>query len=170
MKKLTILAIDQSFTSSGIVIFRNGLMVHCEKHITDPADYIFERAWDVTMRVEKLAKDHNVDVIAMEGLAYAGVGNATRDLAGLQFVIITHMRFRHQFPIALYAPGTIKKLATGKGNSKKELLIEALPAPIRAEFDALGVKKTTGLSDLTDAYWIAKTTEANYIHQPTEKK
>lgn len=162
MKKLTILAIDQSFTSSGIVVLRDGIMLHCEKHITDKTQDIFERSWDVTQRVEKVAKDYNVDVVAMEGLAFAGMGNATRDLAGLQFVIVTYMRFVNNYPFALYAPGTIKKLATGKGNSKKELMIEALPDNIRNDFDAIGVKKTTGLGDLADAYWIAKTAEANY--------
>ena len=162
MKNLTILAIDQSFTSSGIVLLWNGLMIHCEKHITDPTQDIFTRAWDVAERVRLLAHEHNAGVIAMEGLAFGGVGNATRDLAGLQFVIATTMRFIHDIPVVLYAPGTIKKLATGKGNSNKDLLIDALPDSVRNAFDATGVKKTTGLRDLTDAYWIAKTAEVNY--------
>lgn len=136
-------------------------MIHCEKHITDKLEDIFKRSWDVASRVRKLCKDHNVTVVAMEGLAFAGKGNATRDLAGLQFVIAVAARFLDGLQLELYAPGTIKKLATGKGNSPKDMLVDVLPAHIRAEFDALGVKKTTGLKDLTDAYWIARTAEEN---------
>ena len=38
-------------------------------------------------------------------------------------------------------------------------MIENLPKCILNEFLELGVKKTTGLADLADAYWIAKTAE-----------
>ncbi len=157
MKKFTILAIDQSYTSSGIVIFRNGAVVHCERFCTDKSKDIFVRAWEVSEHVAKLAKDWNAQLIAMEGLAFGGKGNATRDLAGLQFVITTQMRFIRNKDVKIYAPGTIKKLATGKGNSPKTMLLDVIPDEIRTKFDDLGVKKTTGLLDLVDAYWIGRT-------------
>lgn len=163
-KGMKILAIDQSFTSSGIVILQEGEILHCEKFMTDKSKDIFERTWDVVQRVVKLTKDYNPDVIAMEGLAFGSKGNATRDLAGLQFSIVTHMRFVKGAEIKIVAPGTIKKLATGKGNSPKALLIEHLPTDVRQIFDDLGVKKTTGLADLTDAYWIARTVESIAIN------
>ena len=50
--------------------------------------------------------------------------------------------------------GTSKKLACGKGNADKKILVDNLPTDVREYFDKLGVKKTTGLGDLSDAYWI----------------
>jgi len=156
---MKILAIDQSYTCSGIVVLRDSEMLHCEKFVTDKSKDIFTRAWQVVQRVVKVTKDYNPDVIGMEGLAFSSRGNATRDLAGLQFSITTHMRYVKGADVRIVAPGTVKKVATGKGNSPKELLVECLPENIRAAFDELGVKKTTGLGDLSDAYWIARTIE-----------
>jgi Holliday junction resolvasome RuvABC endonuclease subunit len=82
-------------------------------------------------------------------------GNATRDLAGLQFVIINKLRFKGTYSVDIIAPNAVKKLATGNGKAKKQELYEALPESTQKAFDELGVKKTTGRYDLTDAYWIA---------------
>lgn len=167
---MKILAIDQSYTCSGIVILKDGRILHAEKFVTDKSKDIFERAWSVVMRVAKLNTDYNPDIIGMEGLAFGGKGNATRDLAGLQFAITTYMRFCKGAEVKIVAPGTIKKLATGKGNSKKELLLECLPKDVRKTFDDLGVKKTTGLLDLTDAYWIGRTIEEVTVNRTDLEK
>lgn len=156
---MKILAIDQSYTCSGIVVLREGQILHAEKFVTDKSKDIFERAWSVVQRVVKLNADYNPDIIGMEGLAFGGKGNATRDLAGLQFAIATYMRFVKGAEVTIVAPGTVKKVATGKGNSPKTMLLECLPNDVRKTFDDLGVKKTTGLLDLTDAYWIGRTIE-----------
>jgi Holliday junction resolvasome RuvABC endonuclease subunit len=58
--------------------------------------------------------------------------------------------------VEVVVPGTVKKFATGSGKATKEEMIDSLPKHVREYFDALGVKKTTGLADLTDAYFIAK--------------
>lgn len=165
---MKVFAIDQSFTCSGMVVIKDGQMIHAEKFGTDKTKDIFERTWDVIQRVVKIVNDYNPDIIAMEGLAYGSKGNATRDLAGLQFSIITYMRYAKGAEIKIVAPGSVKKVATGKGNCPKPLMVEFLPDDVRKAFDALGVKKTTGLLDLTDAYWIGRTAEQQ--HQCDEKE
>ncbi len=160
MDKLqTILAIDQSFTCSGIVILRDSQILHCEKLTTDKKADKFARSWEVAQRMLVLAKMYNPTILAMEGLAFGGVGNATRDLAGLQFVIATQETYVGKLKVELVSPGTVKKVATGKGNAKKPELLEHLPKDALKKFLDLGVKKTTGLMDLTDAYWIGRTVE-----------
>ena len=157
---MAFLAVDQSFTSSGIVVFnKKGDMFHCEKFASDDTLDVYERSWQVADHIIAVAKKHKVEYIAIEGLAFAKFGDATRDLAGLQYTIVTRLRFIEGFDVIIIPPNTVKKVATGKGNAKKELLMERLPPDIRASFDALGVKKTTGLLDLTDAYWIGKASE-----------
>ena len=152
---MKVLGIDQSYRSCGIVVLEDGNLIHREKYTTDDSKDIYERAKELACHLVKTAHTFSPDAIALEGLSYGSTGNVTRDLGGLLFLIIVKLR-EHSFRPFVIAPPTIKKVATGKGNAKKEKLIEALPPNIRASFDELGVKKTTGLSDLSDAYWVAQ--------------
>lgn len=153
---MKVLGIDQSYRSCGIVILQDGEMVHCEKYATTVAMDIYDRAAQLATHLKTVANLYKPNIVALEGLSFGSTGNVTRDLGGLIFTCILALRDEGFKPM-VFAPPTIKKVATGKGNSKKEMLIECLPSKVRAEFDALGVKKTTGLTDLTDAYWVAVT-------------
>lgn len=150
------LGIDQSYRSSGIVVLENGEIIHCERFVTDIEQDVYFRAQELASHIQDVAIQYKPKRVALEGLSFGSKGNVTRDLGGLLFTIIIYLRHAGWNP-EIIAPPTVKKFATGKGNSKKEALIESLPSHVRSEFDALKVKKTTGLSDLTDAYWIART-------------
>lgn len=158
---MIILGLDQSFTCSGFVVLDDNVLIHCERFKTTKEDNIYERTWKVVSRVKELVREYNPEYIAIEGLAFASVGNATRDLAGLQFAIISCLCYQDGIPFKIAPPTAVKKEATGKGRVDKMELVEALPIEVRASFDAIGVKKTTGLRDLADAYWIAITTQNN---------
>lgn len=157
---MRILSIDQSYTCSGIVVLNDGHMEHCEVFKTKKPDdakdmkQTYHRAFLVSERIAKLAKDYNPDLISIEGLAFGMRGNATRDLAGLQFVIVVELIERLKYDVEVLSPLTVKKFATGSGKAKKIEMIEALPENIHKKFLDLGVKKTTGLGDLADAYFI----------------
>ncbi len=157
---MKILAVDQSFTCSGIVVMKDRQMLHCETFKTDKSKDTYLRAWEVVQKLCQMYSDHEPDVVALESLSFSSFGNATRDLAGLQFSIVTYLRYVRGYDVRIIPIGTIKKLATGKGNAKKMELLECLPNDVRKTFDDIGVKKTTGLLDLTDAYWLGRTTEA----------
>jgi Holliday junction resolvasome RuvABC endonuclease subunit len=156
---MKILAIDQSYTSCGIVLLQDSEMVLCERFVTDKTTDVFERAWELVTHLREVARNNTPDLIAIEGLAFAKNGNATRDLAGLQFAIVTALRYIDGYEVIIISPNTVKKTATGKGNSSKDEMVDALPDVVRQEFDALGVRKTTGLQDLSDAFWIGKSAE-----------
>jgi Holliday junction resolvasome RuvABC endonuclease subunit len=106
--------------------------------------------------------------VALEGLAFSKMGNATRDLAGLQFSIITYLRYVCQYKTLIISPNTVKKTATGKGNAKKEEMYEALPQEVKNLFKDMNLKKTTGRYDLTDSYWIGKSA-VNIIQEANHK-
>lgn len=156
---MKILAVDQSFTCTGIVVMKDSQMLHCETFKTDKSKDIYLRTWEVVLKLCQVYNDHKPDVVALESLSFSSFGNATRDLAGLQFSIMTQLRHVHGYDVRIVPIGTIKKFATGKGNAKKVALLEHLPNDVRKTFDELGVKKTTGLLDLTDAYWLGRTLE-----------
>lgn len=158
---MKVLAVDQSYTSAGIVVLKDGNMQYCERYVTDKTTDIFDRAWELTEHLRAIALNCKPDIIALEGLAFASAGNATRNLAGLQHTIVVALRIMDKWNVEIIAPTEVKRAAVGKGRASKEEMIDSLPDDIRSEFDALGVKKTTGLGDLADAYWIGKTVEGN---------
>lgn len=159
---MRILAVDQSYTSCGIVVLEYldnvdaYQIVHLERFVTDASLDMFARAWTVAQRVAGLAKHTAADYTALEGLAFAMTGNATRDLAGLQYVIVTALRYVEKLNVMIIPPNTVKKMATGKGNAKKEPMYDALPQEVKDRLTEMNLRKTTGRYDLTDAYWIAR--------------
>lgn len=170
---MTILSVDQSFTSSGIVTLADdGRVLASELFKSNAERDVFHRAWQISEHIATIAHNVQARFVALEGLAYAKAGDATRDLAGLQFVITCSLRYLYGLHVEIVFPTTAKKFATGKGNSNKEALLEHLPDDVRDAFDRIGVKKTTGLLDLTDAYWIGRTAletvPKDYVSKPEQ--
>jgi len=160
---MKILGIDQSFTSTGVVMLEDGALLTAHKFTASKSVNRFAQAYEITIHLAGIVDEFKPDIIAIEGLAFGMRGNVTRDLGGLQFVIISHLQEVKGREIDIIAPTSAKKFATGSGRAKKEDMIDSLPKSVYSYFTGLGVKKTTGLSDLADAYWIAKTAEANNI-------
>lgn len=166
---MKILAIDQSYTSSGIVVFNDTLMIHAERFATNAELDTYDRAWEAATYMKRVADDYKPDIVALEGLAFNMVGDATRNLAGLQYTIVLQMRKFGNYKVEIIPPNTVKKVATGKGNAKKEALLEHLPNDVKKYFiEKLGAKKTKGLYDLTDAYWIGQS--AYQLYKKEEKQ
>lgn len=117
---------------------------------------VYDRASQVATFITDKAIEHNVKAVNIEGLAFGIRGDATRDLAGLLFTIITTIRRRAgQIPVSVIAPTSLKKFATGSGKSDKAAMIAAVPAGVMQSFIEAKYKKTTGLADLCDAYFLA---------------
>lgn len=171
--KIRFLGIDQSFTSTGYSILdENNQIVDFGRIITteEAQGDVFERAYFVAYYVGVLYQAHLPKLVALEGLAFSKFGDATRDLAGLQFTIVNYLRNVIQIPkeeILIPTPNTVKKFATGKGNSNKDALVDSLPKDVLQLFKDRKYKKTTGLTDVTDAYWIARIAVDTY-HQKNE--
>jgi len=156
---MIVLGIDQSYNSSGIVVLNNDSnVVHCECFKSNKDFNRFGQAYEISLHIANAVDKYKPDLVAIEGLAFGMRGNVTRDLGGLQFVIVSHLQEVKKYDVNIIAPLTVKKFATGSGRAKKNEMIESLPDNVREKFLSLGVKKTTGLSDLADAYWIAKIT------------
>lgn len=157
-----ILGIDQSYTSTGFCIIKPdqtilefGTIKTTEKEHGD----LYDRAMHITNLIADKIRQHNITDIRIEGLAFGIRGDATRDLAGLQFTIITHTRLLDRnIRQTVIAPTSLKKFATGTGKSDKSAMIESLPDHVRNAFIQAGFKKTTGLGDICDAYWLARYT------------
>ena len=153
-----VIGIDQSYTSTGICVLNSDKQILELSTLTAAISVgdIFARANHIADEVCKLVEKYSPIGVGIEGLAYAMTGDATRDLAGLLFVIVNKLRYTHKFDkITSVPPNTLKKMATGKGNAKKEMLYTALPEDVKKLIEAKNYRKTTGMYDVTDAYWIA---------------
>jgi len=158
MYKIT-MGIDQSFSCTGIVVFDgNDYMIHHQTIKTKKEEgSIFKRSLIITNNIIDLIKLYGVDRINIEGLAFGNMpGNATRDLACLQGVIITKILDVLGKECNIIPPKTVKKIATGNGNASKSDMIASLPEKILEEFKLKGYRKTTGMADVTDAFFIGK--------------
>ncbi|MBG24020.1 MAG: hypothetical protein CMF22_11260 [Idiomarinaceae bacterium] len=166
-----ILGIDQSLTSTGFVVLEDGKVSHHEVFSTaaDKADPLqkFKRVMKVRDRTREIIERFSPTIVSLEGLGFAATGNATRDLAGLQFSIVGMVI--ELFPdivVRIQTPSTVKKFATGKGSASKEDMVSSLESFDAFLFDVvMSLPKTKGRSDVTDAYFMAQ-----IEHQKTLKE
>ena len=164
------IGIDQSFTGCGsVVLDETGKMIefNLKKTKKDDADK-FDRAATIAASLSATVDKYESPVVGLEGLAFSKIGDATRDLAGLQYTIIIKLRQFNQTKEILISPNELKKFATGKGKADKADMIDALPLDILQTFKDNNYKKTTGLADLADAYWIAKFLQVH--HNPSDNQ
>lgn len=165
MKKFV--GIDQSYTSSGYcVVDESGAVIALgtvKTSLKNDGD-IYKRAQTVATNLEELVKQYDPFMCGIEGLAFGMRGDATRDLAGLQFVIITQFRRETNYGdnMVIVSPNALKKFATTKGKASKQEMVDALPKDVLEAILEKNYKKTTGLYDVTDAYFIAMYTLEEY--------
>lgn len=167
--------IDQSYTSCGVVILNEDSNIAFFGTFRAEGDDVYEKARNITSRVRTTIETfNNIQTVAVEGLAFSKFGNATRDLAGLQFVLINELRFRCNHNVKIVPPNSLKKFATGSGKAKKQEMVDFLPQPVIELFAQEKYKKSNGLYDLADAYWIAKyildESLKDVSHQPAQRK
>lgn len=165
-----VIGVDQSFTSSGVCVIDGGeaTRLYTIKTSSENGD-TFARANLVATKIATAIGEHGASLICLEGLAFSKFGNATRDLAGLQYAVIVLLRYKYNFEhIIIIPPNELKKFATGHGNASKDDMVGALPPHIDKNIRDQNYKKSTGLYDVTDAYWLARYAEAYAVKHHTK--
>ncbi|MCI4411921.1 MAG: crossover junction endodeoxyribonuclease RuvC [Thiotrichales bacterium] len=154
-----ILGIDQSFTSTGVVLtgfdkeVRDFQIISTQKNDLDPLD-IFKRSIIISDKIAQICDNTHVTELRIEGLGMSSIGNATRNLAQLQYAIISEIIKKHpEIEIKIIAPTSLKKRSTGNGKATKQDMYDALPESVKTLFK--DVRKTKGLYDITDAYFLS---------------
>lgn len=161
------IGIDQSYTSTGYCILDDNGIVDFGIYVSVPDD-IYGRAKYIGIKLTELVNSYPESLVSIEGLAFGMRGSATRDLAGLQFVIIDRLLSNtHLKDIKIISPKSIKKFATGSGGSSKKKVTKkdmfaSLDDYTQSWFKSR-YKATKGLYDVTDAYYLAK------YHQSEDK-
>lgn len=155
---MIILGIDQSITATAYIlmerypsgkykILEHGVIqTKIDRSVSKLASTI-QRVRTIRGKLNLLAE--RADQVWLESLSFSSTGNSTRDLAMLFFAIAD------KYNAKWVAPTTLKKLATGKGNTKgKQAMFDALPPAAQRVFGA--IPKTRGRFDLADAFFVCK--------------
>jgi crossover junction endodeoxyribonuclease RuvC len=81
-------------------------------------------------RIDWVAKQcaewaRSADLVVMEDFAFAASMSFAREIAGLSYMV-RHWLWKQQKPYVLVAPTSVKKMATGKGNADKSLVMKSV--------------------------------------------
>ena len=144
-----VLGFDVSIIKTGwaLLNFEDGTLADSGCIVTDPGSNLYERLKTIALATEEVIESidsDNLDV-ALEGGFSARSGEVTRKLAMAWIMVALTVYEITGIEPAIIPPTVAKKKATGKGNSKKELVTEAA-------LERWGVSD----SDIADACWVAE--------------
>ena len=158
---MKICAIDQSLTNTGIVIFdyntENIVELKVLKSTKRNGEQEFtpeQRIFALNEAIQTIIAEHNCEYVFLEGLSLNSNSRTMRDLAGLYYVIKSTL-YGSGIPCHHIPPKSVKAFAL-HGNAKKDEMFDVMPEDDKLKLIETKAKKTTGLYDLSDAYFIGK--------------
>jgi Holliday junction resolvasome RuvABC endonuclease subunit len=152
------MSIDQSLSSSGVMIWDKDEVVQYKLIKTEPKGEVILRIREIIAHLSELIDTHKITKVIIEGLPFGLNSSSVRPLAALYYFIQNLCKDKG---IEFYESNVtaVKKLATGSGKAAKSDMIEAFSVQAHALYIKIvrdGIKKSTGLADLADAYFIGK--------------
>lgn len=115
---------------------------------------------EIVNRLEKVVQSFKPDLVQIEGVAYgATTGSSIIDLSGLNFMV-RMMLERNKVNYKIVSPTENKKFATGNGSAKKDLMVFSWQqCDMEITKFTSQFKKTVGIDDIADAYFLAHYSE-----------
>ena len=153
------MSIDQSLNSTGIIIWTDEpewvLIKPTKEH---KQDIPILKIRNIIQELRLLVISHDITTIVIESLPYGVNSTSVRPLAALYYCIHNLcLDMGIEFHEANVT--AVKKFATGSGKADKSQMITAAMLDDSEMFKSIlskGIKKTTGLGDLSDAYFIGQ--------------
>ena len=107
--------------------------------------------------------------VFIEGYAFATSGKSYVRSVAENTGLLKHKMYKVKIPYQSVPPTVIKKYATGKGNANKDLMYEAFsdelltPPDLKSALTPISKKLTNPVTDIVDAYYIAKWGSEGFI-------
>jgi len=125
----------------------------------------------ISKNIIQFIKHHKSTFVGIEGYSFGSHGKVFNiaENTGILKYNLFDWGIKHE----VYPPTIIKKFATGKGNSSKEMMIESFIDETNIDLqEILGTKSplVSPINDLVDSYWIAKFTHKEVVCGNREKK
>ena len=128
------MALDLSLNSTGVCFKKIDSNYESftikSKKISDHMDKIIH----LKRKIFHFIKMKEPDIVFVEGQSYGSRGRSTLSIAQLHGVIMYFLKVR-KIKFVLIPPTTVKKFITGKGNSKKSLVMKSLYKKYRIDLD-----------------------------------
>lgn len=126
---MTIIAIDPSFTRTGLTIIQGG-QVSTKSIVVKakPKADIHQKCNRIDSIVlavlDEIRYLRDVEAVAIEGPAFGNNNAGTHYLAGLWWALVTNVRtYAQGVPMIVVQPTSLKMFATGKGNADKDAVM-----------------------------------------------
>jgi len=148
----TILGIDPSLTSTGIVTLQGGVVDLTQTTKDMPKLETIERVRLIREQVNKVIQHPSIalDLIVIEGFSFGSKGRSLFEIAYLGYRIredLEHFKNNEGIPWIEVSPDSVKKFTSNMGTSTKSVMIKEVYK--RWGFD-------TNSDDLADAYALAQ--------------
>lgn len=159
-----VLSLDQSLSCSGFTIYTENSLesfgaIRRPKEITETVQQLIF----MINQIVKLLDDNKVELVVLEGLSLGINSGSTRGLAALYYNILSEC-YKRNIDYIVVPPTKVKKTA-GSGTLGKQGMIDALPKEFLELVLSAGYKKSTGLADIADSYWIYRTFRLDFESQ-----
>lgn len=151
--------LDPSINATGVVVLDDcGNIIEQKTFSVKDPDKMFERSLiKYEEEISFIPKIVNLASVYIEGPAYQSAGQAILQMGALHFLSRVYF-FKSKVNYKVIAPGTLKKFVTGKGNSKKELMLLKTFKRWGVEFED---------NNICDAYGLARMALEEYKDEPT---
>lgn len=121
---MRILGLDPSSKTGYVILDEDGNLVKAGVFHYKPAKDRFARYEKYEHKLIELLDDYEIDLVIIEGFSFAGKFNNS-----FQYELGTVYRmalYKHETMFVEVPPTTLKKFITGKGNSKKDMIMLAV--------------------------------------------
>lgn len=158
---MIICGIDQSLTHTAVIVFdlntEEIIDLKIFKSINKSGNKKYtpeERIFLLKNNILEFLDEFSCSIVFIEGLSLNSNSKTMRDLAGLYYVLLASF-IDKSIPTVSLPPLSVKAFAKN-GRATKEEMFEMIPTIEKEILLDYGAKKTTGLYDLSDAYFIGK--------------
>ena len=138
--------VDPSINATGLIILDEKATIIEQKLFSVKAETFEESLMKYEKEVEFIPNIVNLQAVHIEGPSYQSTGQSVLQMGAIHFLLRLFL-YKKNINYKVIAPGTLKKFVTGKGNSKKELMLLKVYKKWGVEFED---------HNLCDAYGLAR--------------
>lgn len=155
-KEKLFVGLDPSINATGIIVLdQKGNIIEqklfsCKVKNGSIEDYLIKYESEISF----IPNIVGLQMIYLEGPAYHAAGQSILQMGAIHF-LTRLMFYKKKIPFDVIAPGSLKKFVTGKGNSKKDLMLLKTYKKWGIEFED---------DNLCDAYGLARMALEDYIN------
>lgn len=120
MRKIKVLGLDLSLTSTGVCISENAFAIAVKSKGA-------ERLFEISEKILETSRVHKVDIAIIEGYSFASRNSQAHSIGELGGVVRMRL-WENRIPFVEVPPTSRAKFATGRGNASKTEVMSAISA------------------------------------------